>query len=98
MPDPADLNEDDAELRDLVDQVEDDELGYPAPVPAGRTTGDSTFPCPYCGEKNDLFLEPVPDRLVQEFAEECETCGRMYAVTVAYDDVGEPSIHAERPD
>ena len=98
MPDPRDPYDDDPELRDLVDEVEDDVLGHPAPMPPGRTTGDSTFPCPYCGEENDLFLEPDPDRPVQEFAEECETCGRTYAVTVVYDDLGEPRVHAERSD
>ena len=96
MPDPIDPYDEDFEPRDLVDEMADDELGQPAPVAPGQTTRDSIFPCPYCGEENDLFLEPDPDRPVQEFAEECEACGRTYAVTVEYNDLGEPSIHAER--
>lgn len=98
MPGPRDPDTDAPEPRDVVDEVEDDELNFPAPIPPAPPTVDSTFPCPYCGEENDLFLEPDPDRPVQEFDEECETCGRTYTVTVEYDDLGEPSIQVERPD
>lgn len=98
MPGPRDPDTGAPEPRDVVDEVEDDELNYPAPIPPEPPTVDSTFPCPYCSEENDLFLEPDPDRPVQEFVEECETCGRTYTVTVEYDDLGEPSIQVERPD
>ena len=84
------------EPRDVVDEVTDDDLPAPAPTAPGRTTDRSTFPCPYCGEENRLFLEPDPDRGAQEYVEECETCGRTYALTVDYDAAGQPSIHAER--
>ena len=98
MPHSADIYPDDPEPRDLVDEIEVHDLSHPAPVPPGWTTADSTFPCPYCGEENDLFLEPDPSRPDQEFVEECETCGRTYTVTVEYDHLGEPSIQVERPD
>ncbi|MGH7570313.1 MAG: CPXCG motif-containing cysteine-rich protein [Gemmatimonadota bacterium] len=84
--------------RDVVDEIEDRDLGAPAPTVPGRTTDRSTLSCPYCGEKNDLFLEPDQDQGAQEFTEECETCGRTYALTVDYDADGEPTIHAERTD
>lgn len=86
------------EPRDALDDMRAENLGEPAPAAPGRTTGSSTFPCPYCGEANELFLEPDLDRGTQEYNEECEICGRTYAVTVDYDDSGEPSIHAERSD
>ncbi|MGH7562997.1 MAG: CPXCG motif-containing cysteine-rich protein [Gemmatimonadota bacterium] len=84
--------------RDVLDEVQDRDLGAPAPTVPGRTTNSSTLSCPYCGEKNELFLEPDQGRGAQEFIEECETCGRTYALTVDYDADGEPSIHAERTD
>lgn len=88
----------DVRPRDVLDEVQDRELAAPAPTVPGRTTDSSTLSCPYCGEMNELFLEPDLDRGTQEFTEECETCGRTYALTVDYDARGEPSIHAERTD
>ncbi len=84
--------------RDVLDEVQDRDLGTLAPIVRGRPTDSSTLSCPYCGEKNELFLEPGLDRGTQEFTEECETCGRTYALTVDYDVAGEPSLHAERTD
>ena len=84
--------------RDVLDEVQDRDLRAPAPTVPGRASDNPTLSCPYCGEKNELFLEPDPSGGVQEFTEECETCGRTYALTVEYDAAGEPSIHAERTD
>lgn len=84
--------------RDVLDEVQDRELGAPGPTVRGPASDTSTLTCPYCGEKNELFLEPDVDRGAQEFTEECETCGRTYALTVDYDPAGRPSILAERTD
>ena len=84
------------ERPDVVDEMEDDELGSPAPTAPGRVTGSSTFPCPYCGTENEPFLEPDLEGRAQDFTEECEACGRTYAVSVEFDRSGRPTIHAER--
>lgn len=57
---------------------------------------DSDFhvQCPYCGEENDIYIEPdVQGTLVQD----CEVCCRPWQVTVWWDG-GDRSVSVTRGD
>ncbi|HXI13636.1 MAG TPA: CPXCG motif-containing cysteine-rich protein [Thermoanaerobaculia bacterium] len=44
--------------------------------------------CPYCGERNEIFVDPSGGR-VQSYVEDCHVCCRPWQVrvTVSADDV-----------
>lgn len=60
---------------------------------------EATVLCPYCGELNDISLDPGSGRH-QEYVEDCQICCRPWLVRVTYlpDGGAEVSIEAEQPD
>lgn len=66
-----------------------------ATVP-GRTSTQDVIACPFCGEANDLFLEPSLQTDTQTFDEECVVCGKDFQITAEYDPSGIVRIHAVR--
>lgn len=98
-PEPVEaetIEEEEEGAPELIDDPDGGERPPPAPTDPGQTTTDTTFPCPYCGESVDLFLEPTTESGVQEFVEECEACSREFEVRVEYDIAGTPHIQARR--
>jgi hypothetical protein len=54
-------------------------------VPAGDETVeiDAVVCCPYCGEMNEIALDPGSGTL-QEYVEDCQVCCRPWLVRVRY--------------
>jgi Cysteine-rich CPXCG len=44
---------------------------------------DATVLCPYCGEPNEIALDPAGGR-VQDYVEDCQVCCQPWRVTVRY--------------
>ena len=69
--------------------------------PEGEDTVDTeaTVLCPYCGELNDIALDPGGGR-DQEYVEDCQVCCRPWRVRVVYlpDGGADVSIEAEQLD
>jgi cysteine-rich CPXCG protein len=68
----------------------------PAPTDPGIQTIGETIVCPWCGEEQDLFLEPSGEASKEEFVEECRACHRDFEVRVEYDQAGAPHVSAQR--
>ena len=60
---------------------------------------EATVLCPYCGELNDISLDPGGGRR-QEYVEDCQVCCRPWRVRVTYlpDGGAEVAVEAEQPD
>ena len=60
---------------------------------------EATVLCPYCGELNDISLDPGSGRH-QEYVEDCQVCCRPWRVRVTYlpDGGADVSIEADQPD
>jgi hypothetical protein len=64
---------------------------------ATAETSDSVL-CPYCGEINEIALDPGSGS-VQEYVEDCQVCCRPWRVIVQYlpDGTAEVSVEVEDP-
>ena len=52
-----------------------------------------TYDCAFCGEENDVFVDPSGgDR--QTFTEDCAVCCRPNLISLVVDDEGEVTIEA----
>jgi hypothetical protein len=60
---------------------------------------EATVLCPYCGELNDISLDPAGGRH-QEYVEDCQVCCRPWRVRVTYlpDGGADVLVEAEQPD
>ena len=78
-----------AEPSDLDPLDEDD-------FPRGDGTADDAVVvvCPYCGEANDLSLDPGGGS-EQEYVEDCNVCCRPWRVTVRYAADGSADVFTE---
>jgi hypothetical protein len=59
--------------------------GLDAEFPLGDGTAETnaTVSCPYCGEINEIGLDPGSGS-EQEYVEDCQVCCRSWQVTVRY--------------
>ena len=53
--------------------------------------GGVTYDCVFCGEENDVFVDPSGGRH-QTFTEDCTVCCRPNLITLEIDDDGEVQI------
>jgi hypothetical protein len=99
----AALDEDDAHDRgdtddegDLDDDADDD---LDDAFPRGDGTADTAavVSCPYCGELNDVAVDPGSGS-AQAYIEDCQVCCRPWRVTVTYDSEGRASAYVEAAD
>ena len=88
------LREDDRDASaDTDDDSEGDELDddpeLEADFPRGDGTADTTAAafCPYCGELNELAVDPGGGSS-QSYVEDCHVCCRPWRVTVSFDHEG----------
>jgi len=67
--------------------------------PLGDGVADVTgvIVCPYCGEVNEVALDPGSGEQ-QEYVEDCQVCCRPWRVLVAYDGAGAAHVYAEPAD
>jgi cysteine-rich CPXCG protein len=64
--------------------------------PLGDGTADcnAVAICPYCGEENEIALDPGSGT-DQDYVEDCQVCCQPWRVTVHYDETGAASIVVE---
>jgi hypothetical protein len=61
----------------------DDGLDEEFPLGDGTAETNATVYCPYCGEINEIGLDPGSGS-EQEYIEDCQVCCRAWQVTVRY--------------
>ena len=83
----------------LRDQFDDDRYDNPDDFPLGDGTADTVgmVHCPYCGEANEIALDPGSGAS-QEYVEDCQVCCRPWRVRVAYDADGAGWVSVEAAD
>ena len=67
--------------------------------PLGDGTADTVAHviCPYCGEPNEIAVDPGSGAS-QEYIEDCQVCCRPWQVTVSYDGTGAVHVHLDAAD
>ncbi|HUR94455.1 MAG TPA: CPXCG motif-containing cysteine-rich protein [Gemmatimonadales bacterium] len=80
-------------------EFEDDELDAEFPAGDGTVETEATILCPYCGEINEIGLDPGSGAR-QEYVEDCQVCCRPWRVVVTYlpDGAADVSVEAESLD
>ncbi len=67
------------------------DLDQDFPLGDGRAQLEATVRCPYCGESNEVSLDPGGGSS-QEYVEDCQVCCRPWRVTVRYQADGSASV------
>jgi hypothetical protein len=77
----------------------DDYLDEEFPLGDGMADTAALVRCPYCGEINEIALDPGSGA-TQEYVEDCQVCCRPWRILVSYrtDGTAEVLIEAEDPD
>jgi cysteine-rich CPXCG protein len=67
--------------------------------PLGDGTADTTgeVVCPYCGEMNEIAIDPGGGA-TQEYVEDCQVCCRPWRVIVAYRRDGSADVRVDAAD
>ena len=63
--------------------LNDDSLDEEFPLGDGTAETDAEVRCPYCGEINEIALDPGSGS-DQQYVEDCQVCCRPWNVTVHY--------------
>lgn len=74
--------------------VNDDDLDQEFPLGDGTVETGATVLCPYCGEINEIALDPGSGSQ-QEYIEDCQVCCRPWRVVVSYSPDGTAEVSAE---
>ncbi len=74
--------------------VNDDDLDQEFPLGDGTVETGATVLCPYCGEINEIALDPGSGSQ-QEYIEDCQVCCRPWRVVVSYLPDGTAEVSAE---
>jgi hypothetical protein len=76
--------------------LDDDGLDEEFPLGDGTAETGASVRCPYCGEINEIALDPGSGSQ-QEYVEDCQVCCRPWRVAVHYllDGTAEVSIEVE---
>ena len=75
----------------------DDELDEEFPLGDGTAEIGAKVWCPYCGEINEIVLDPGSGG-EQEYVEDCQVCCRPWRVTVRYLAGGRAEVSVEPED
>ena len=80
---------------DDSDQPDDSEPDLERDFPLGDGTADTTavVVCPYCGEENEVGLDPGSGES-QDYVEDCQVCCQPWRVSVEYDSDGAAVVMA----
>jgi hypothetical protein len=73
------------------DPIEDFPLGD------GTADTEAVVICPYCGEENEIAVDPGSGAS-QEYIEDCQVCCRPWRVFVSYDAEGAAHVSVEASD
>jgi hypothetical protein len=71
--------------------VPEDRLDDEFPLGDGTAATDAEVRCPYCGEINQLALDPGSGPN-QDYVEDCQVCCRPWRVCVQYDGNGDAQV------
>lgn len=63
----------------------------------GTAETDASVRCPYCGEINEIALDPGSGSR-QEYVEDCQVCCRPWRVVVSYREDGNADVSIEMED
>jgi hypothetical protein len=74
--------------------LNDDSLDEEFPLGDGTAETGATVRCPYCGEINEIVLDPGSGSQ-QEYVEDCQVCCRPWQVVVHYLPDGTADVSAE---
>jgi hypothetical protein len=76
--------------------LDEDDLDEEFPLGDGTVETGATVCCPYCGEINEIALDPGSGSQ-QEYVEDCQVCCRPWRVAVHYqaDGTAEVSLEVE---
>jgi hypothetical protein len=74
--------------------MNDDDLDEEFPLGDGTADTEAEVRCPYCGEINEITLDPGSGS-EQEYVEDCQVCCRPWRVAVLYDPQGEAEVTIE---
>jgi hypothetical protein len=76
--------------------LDDDGLDEEFPLGDGTVETGASVSCPYCGEINEIALDPGSGSQ-QEYVEDCQVCCRPWRVAVHYlpDGTAEVSVEVE---
>jgi len=77
--------------------LENDDLEKEFPLGDGTADTDAEVRCPYCGEINEIVLDPGSGT-DQEYVEDCQVCCRAWRVLVSYDVHGEAQVSVDPED
>ena len=100
MPNDRSRNGDDPFDEDLDpggDAAEEERLDEDFPLGDGTADVDGVVWCPYCGEMNEVSLDPGSGA-VQEYVEDCQVCCRPWRVLVRYRGDGSADVRVEAAD
>jgi hypothetical protein len=75
----------------------DDPLDHDFPLGDGTADTTAQVVCPYCGESNDVFLDPGSGTR-QEYVEDCQVCCQPWRVRVEYGADGAAWVTADTAD
>jgi len=81
---------DESEPLDPLDQDPDEE-------PADSADSEGVVVCPYCGEANEIALDPDGGAF-QDYIEDCQVCCRPWRLRVTYSPGGVAEITADAMD
>ena len=80
-----------------AEDEDDDALEADFPLGDGTADTEGLVICPYCGEPNEIFLDPGSGAS-QQYVEDCQVCCQPWRVTVSYDAEGHAEAHVEPAD
>jgi len=71
--------------------LRDDDLDEEFPLGDGTAETGATVRCPYCGEINEIALDPGSGG-DQDYVEDCQVCCRPWRVSVRYQPDGSADV------
>jgi hypothetical protein len=77
--------------------MKDDDLDEEFPLGDGTADTEAEVRCPYCGEVNEITLDPGSGS-EQEYVEDCQVCCRPWRVAIHYDLHGEAEVTVDPED
>jgi hypothetical protein len=76
---------------------DDADLDEEFPLGDGTADVEAVVVCPYCGEPNDVGLDPGSGA-EQEYVEDCQVCCRPWRVVVSYGPDGRAAVRVAADD
>ena len=78
---------------DDFDQPEEFDLDRDFPLGDGTADTTAMVFCPYCGEQNEVSIDPGSGES-QDYVEDCQVCCQPWRVSVHYDSDGSAVVMA----